>query len=111
MSLISASNRDGISADLFVLKDRLGGTLNNLRFSDATQEEKLFRNSGFYTNRIRFGEMLDPFKRAGFECHLPRVIRWETLPTPRGKSKCIAHEVPEKGVLVSGFDVVLRRQG
>jgi hypothetical protein len=67
------------------VKDYLGGALNNLRLSDATWEEERFRSSGFYTNRIRFGEMVALFERAGFECHLPRVIRWEKLPTPGAK--------------------------
>ena len=34
------------------LRDHLGGKLNNLRFSRARWESDLFRNSGFYTNRI-----------------------------------------------------------
>jgi hypothetical protein len=104
-------NRNGICVHRVDLKDHLGGTLNNLRFSHAIWEGKLFRSSGFYTNRIRFGEMLDVFKCAGFECHLPRVVRWETLPTPRANLNASFRQLPDEDLLVSGFDVVLRRKG
>ena len=109
--LFRVLNRNGICVHRVDLKDHLGGGLNNLRFSDATWEGKLFRSSGFYTNRIRFGEMLALFERAGFECHLPRVIRWEKLPTPRAKLNASFRHLPEEDLLVSGFDVVLRRKG
>ena len=46
-----------------------------------------------------------------FECHLPRVIRWEKLPTPRAKLHASFRHLPEEDLLVSGFDVVLRRKG
>lgn len=103
-------NRNGICVHRVDLQDHLGGGLNNLRFSDATWEGKLFRSSGFYTNRIRFGEMLALFERAGLECHLPRVRRWEKLPTPRVKLNASFRQLPEEDLLVSGFDVVLRHK-
>jgi hypothetical protein len=109
--LLRVLNRNGICVHRVDLKDHLGGTLNSFRFSDAAWEGKLFRNSGFYTNRIRFGEMPDLFKRVGFECHLPRVIRWETLPTPRVKLNASFRQLPDEDLLVSGFDGVLRRKG
>lgn len=104
-------NRNGICLHRVDLKDHLGGGLNSLRFSDATWKGKLFRSSGFYTNRIRFGEMLTLFERAGFEYRLPRVIRWEKLPTPRVKLNASFRRLPDEDLLVSGFDVVLRRKG
>ena len=109
--LFRVLNRNGICVHRVDLKDHLGGGLNNLRFSDATWEGKLFRSSGFYTNRIRFDEMLALFERAGFECHLPQVIRWEKLPTPRVKLHASFRHLPDEDLLVSGFDVVLRRKG
>ena len=42
-------------------------------------------NSGFYTNRIRYSEMLDLFKQAGFEAEVAHTDRWATVPTPRRK--------------------------
>ena len=109
--LFRVLNRNGICVHRVDLKDHLGGGLNNLRFSDATWEGKLLRSSGFYTNRIRFGEMLALFERAGLECHLPRVIRWEKLPTPRVKLNASFRQLPDEDLLVNDFDVVLRRKG
>ena len=51
------------------------------------------------------------FERAGLECHLPRVIRWEKLPTPRIKLHASFRQLPEEDLLVSGFDLMLRRKG
>jgi hypothetical protein len=104
-------NRNGICAHRVDLKDCLGGGLDNLRFSDATWEGKFFRSSGFYTKRIRFSEILALLERAAFECHLPRVIRWEKLSAPRAKLNTSFRPLPDEDLLVSGFGVVLRRKG
>jgi hypothetical protein len=90
------------------LKDHLGGGLNNLRFAEARWEAPLFRNSGFYTNRIRFGEMMALFEAAGFECRLPRIMRWEEIPLPRQALDEAFRRLPDEDLLVSGFDVVLK---
>jgi hypothetical protein len=85
--------------------------LNNLRFSDAGWEGKLSRTSGFHTNRFRFGEMLDTFKRSGFDVHRSRVIRWQTRPPPSAKLDASFRQLQDEDLLLSGFDVVLRRKG
>lgn len=59
---------EGVCVHRVDLKDHLGGGLNNLRFSAATWEGRLFSSSGFYTNRIRYAEMLAMFEQAGFCC-------------------------------------------
>ena len=100
---------DGVSVHRVDLKDHLGGSLNNLRFTGATWEGDLLRKSGFYTNRIRFSEIVALFDRVGFDCQLPRVVRWDALPTPRAKLDEDFRHLPDDDLLVSGFDVVLRR--
>ena len=70
----------------------------------------MFRKSGFYTNRIRFGEMVALFNQAGFDCQFPRVVRWDALSTPRDKLDETFRYLPDDDLLVSGFDVVLRRK-
>ena len=99
---------NGVCVHRVDLKDHLGGGLNNLRFTEARWEGSLFRDSGFYTNRIRFGEMLACFEAAGFECLLPRIERWDNLPLPRSALDEQFRELSEEDLLVSGFDVVLR---
>ena len=101
---------DGVSVHRVDLRDHLGGGLNNLRFTEATWEGNLFRKSGFYTNRIRFGEMIALFEQAGFDCRLPRVVRWDALPTPRARLDDVFRHLPDEDLLVSVFDVVLRRE-
>lgn len=101
---------DGVSVHRVDIKDHLGGNLNNLRFAEVTWEGDLFRKSGFYTNRIRYKEMVALFDKVGFDCQFPRVVRWETLPTPRVKLDEAFRNLSDDDLLVSGFDVVLRRK-
>jgi hypothetical protein len=42
-------------------------------------------NSRFYTNRLRYLELLRLFRQAGFEPEIVRKELWKTLPTPRRK--------------------------
>jgi hypothetical protein len=100
---------NGVSHHRVDLTDLIGGALNNLRFSEATWESELFINSGFYTNRIRFGEMVRIFEQAGFECTLPRVVRWERLPTPRDKLDPVFRQLTDDDLLVKGFDILLKK--
>jgi SAM-dependent methyltransferase len=67
------------------LQDHLDHALNNLRFSERVWESEFFASSGFYTNRIRYAEMLDMVRRAGFVVTQTDAGRWDNLPTPREK--------------------------
>jgi SAM-dependent methyltransferase len=100
---------NGVCVHRVDLRDCIGGGLNNLRFSEARWEGALFRNSGFYTNRIRFREIVGIFEQAGFKCALPRVVRWERLPTPRLKLDPSFRQLPDDDLLVSGFDIILKK--
>lgn len=102
---------NGIASHRVDLKDHLGGSLNNLRFSEKLWESKLFARSGFYTNRIRFGQMLDCFRRAGFEVAIGDVRKWDHLPVARSVLAPPFSEFSDDELLVSGFDVVLRKSG
>ncbi len=75
---------DGISAHVVDLRDHLGASLNNLRFSDMLWESDVFAKSGFYTNRIRFSEMLSLFDEAGFNVDVLSKKMWPVLPIRRG---------------------------
>lgn len=100
---------DGVCVHRVDLKDHLGGGLNNLRFSDPVWESPLFSRSGFYTNRIRFSEMVNIFSEVGFDYTLPRIIRWESLPLPRTKLNIAFNRLSDDDLLVSGFDIVLKK--
>jgi SAM-dependent methyltransferase len=98
---------DGVSSHCLSLSDILGGRLNDLRFSERIWECPFMANSGFYTNRIRYPMLLDMFREAGFEPHVYRTAKWESLPTPRRKMAPEFAKLTDEDLQVSGFDVYL----
>ncbi len=76
---------DGILSHTIDYRDHIGGALNHLRFSDHIWESDFFADSGFYTNRIRFFDMLNLFQEASFDTEIISVNRWDSVPTPRPK--------------------------
>jgi SAM-dependent methyltransferase len=104
-------NPDGVASHRVDLKDHLGGGLNNLRFGDGLWESALFVKSGFYTNRIRYSEMLSEFKKAAFNVDVLGIDRWDRLPIERSKLNDIFAELPDEELLIKGFDVLLRAGG
>lgn len=99
---------DGVMSHRVDLRDHLQEALNNLRFSQRLWESSIMSRSGFYTNRIRYGEMLELMRRAGFVAQVVGVDRWKKLPTPRKRLAAEFRSLPEDDLLVSGFDVVLK---
>lgn len=97
----------GVASHRIDLADHLGGALNNLRFRRTLWESSTWSSSGFYTNRIRYREMLDLFQQAGFASDVVRVDRWKQLPTPRRKLDREFRNQPDQDLVVSGFDVIL----
>jgi SAM-dependent methyltransferase len=98
---------DGVGSHHTGFGDILGGKMNDLRFSDRIWESSFMANSGFYTNRLRYQEVLRLFRQAGFEPEIVNVTRWKTLPTPRRKMAQPFASLPEQELQVSGLDVVL----
>jgi len=98
---------DGVGSHSVDLRDHLGGGLNNLRFPEWIWEGSLFRHSGFYTNRIRYREMIQAFVEAGFQ---PTILRTESWDTPPLLQSCMAlsfRGYPPQDFLVKEFEVVL----
>lgn len=100
--------RNGRCCHRVDLQDHLGGALNNLRFGDALWESRFMAESGFYTNRVRYREMLSLFEQAGFQVEVKRELRWNSLPTPRNKLHPRFRLLEQGDLLVYGFDAVLR---
>lgn len=74
----------GVSTHEVDFRDHLGGGFNNLRFSDKVWEAPWFaKRSGFYTNRIRFSEMLTVMQDVGFTVTVPHTSNWEYCPLTR----------------------------
>jgi SAM-dependent methyltransferase len=99
---------DGVGSHTIPIKDVIGGNLNDLRFSEKVWESDFMSKSRFYTNRLRYAELLDIFRQAGFKTDVVRERRWEELPTPRNKMSAQFAGLPEDDLLVEDFDVLLR---
>jgi SAM-dependent methyltransferase len=99
---------DGIMSHIIDLRDMLGGALNHLRFRESVWESSFMAASGFYSNRIRYGEMLSLFRQAGFDVEILKVERWDRIPTPRSRLVNTFRDLPEDDIRVRSFDAVLR---
>lgn len=99
---------DGICSHEVDLQDHLSGKLDNLRFSERVWESDFMARSGFYTNRIRFGEMLCRFAEGGFQYEVLRTGAFARVPTPRRRMAPQFRGLPDEDLCVSNFDVVLK---
>jgi len=100
-------SQNGICSHYIDLRDHLDNALNNLRFSEWLWESKLFVKSGFYTNRIRYRDMLKIFSNAGFSYEVIELTRWPGMPTPRHKLASAFRNLPVEELCVSEFSVLL----
>jgi SAM-dependent methyltransferase len=98
----------GVCSHRVDLRDHLSGALNHLRFSEGFWENPFVATSGFYTNRIRFTEMLELFTRAGFAAEVREIDRWSELPTKRSRIAASYRDLSDEELRVWGFHVVLR---
>jgi len=89
------------------LKDHLGGELNNLRFSQYWWEKDWVACSGFYTNRLRYSEMIHLFEDAGFDCETTSITRFKKMLLERHKMAPEFRRFSDDDLLISGFNVVL----
>ena len=89
-------------------RDHLGGGLNNLRFSERVWEGRLMSGSGFYTNRVRMGEMQERMEKAGFSVTVHSQERWEALPLPQEAMAEPYRSMSEEDLRVAEAVFVLR---
>jgi len=101
---------DGMISHRIDLRDHIGGGLNNLRFSKKLWESDLFKNSGFYTNRIRFSEMLKIFKEIGFSIEYNIIDSWDKIPIKRKKISSDFKNFLDDDLSVKIFDVLLQKK-
>lgn len=98
----------GIGVHSVDFRDHLSNALNNLRFSRETWESRAFRNSGFYTNRIRPGAMRALFEAAGFDAKIVAESYWSEIPTPRAAMAAPFRDLPEDELRLAEYEVLLR---
>jgi SAM-dependent methyltransferase len=100
---------DGVASHRIDLRDHLGGKLNNLRFSDDIWEGKLFSESGFYTNRYRYSEILQLCEQVGFRIRNTRCDKWGEVPTPPSAMSARFRNFPADELRIHGFYLTLTR--
>ncbi|MEN9519045.1 MAG: hypothetical protein RLZZ381_1633 [Cyanobacteriota bacterium] len=100
--------KEGVCSHVVDLRDHIDCSLNNLRFSEKIWESNFIANSGFDTNRIRYPQMLDMFKEAGFVIESVQTNRWESLPIERSKLDQQFASFTDEELCISGFSVILR---
>jgi hypothetical protein len=105
---VLAPNAIGIHSIDF--RDHLGGGLNNLRFPDDIWETEKFRDSGFYTNRIRPREMIGLMEEAGFSVEVISEQRWSQLPLARHKMAPQFRQFTDEDFMVCDMRVMMRPQ-
>lgn len=98
----------GIGVHSIDFRDHLSNALNNLRFSHAIWESQIFRNSGFYTNRIRPSSMLTYFKDANFNAEVVASTYWPKIPTSRSVMSPSFSRLPEDELRLAEYEVILR---
>lgn len=99
---------DGLASHQVDLKDHLGGALNSLRFSAATWEAEWMVSSGFYTNRLRYSQVVAAMTRAGLLPETTDIQRWDALPTARTKLAPPFRSMSDNELRVQQFDCVAR---
>ena len=98
---------EGVISHRVDFKDHLASSLNNLRFAAQVWESKLFRTSGFYTNRIRFSEMSNLFLHAGFSVQVLTVDKFDKLPLEKHKLHPSFQHLSDEELCVRGANFLL----
>ncbi len=98
---------NGICSHLIPLVDSLGD-LNSLRFSQDIWESNFMANSGFYANRLRYSQLLELFKAAGFNPEVVQIRRWDTLPLSKAKLSQEFRAMADEELSIYSFTVILQ---
>ena len=64
-------------------------------------------SSGFYTNRLRKSEMMEYFKKSGFNVTIMNETRWDKIPIDRSKLYGQFKNYSDDDLIISTFSVRL----
>jgi SAM-dependent methyltransferase len=99
----------GVGSHVVDFKDHLGSSLQNLRFGDGLWERDWFaKRSGFYTNRLRYSEVVAAFAAAGFAVETVARRIWDTAPLPRARLAKQFRGLSDDDLRVQGATLVTR---
>jgi SAM-dependent methyltransferase len=98
----------GVAFHIIDLRDHLNDSLNSLRFSPRVWSlvtDKL----GSYTNRLRASQILDIFRRAGYQIFEQQQTHWSEIPIPREKLHPNFQRLSDDDLRTSGLDIGVRK--
>jgi SAM-dependent methyltransferase len=98
---------DGAGSYSVSMRDLIGGAANDMRFSMRAWESPLMSEAGFYTNRLRYSQMLGIFKQAGFEIEVRHVGKWGDLPLRREDLASEFRKLSDDDLRIYEWDVLL----
>ena len=100
----------GIASHRIDLQDHLAHGLNSLRFSHSRWESRLFATSGFYTNRLRAGQIVEIFMAAGYHVLDQQEDKWPALPLNRAKLHRDYARFSDDELIIRGLDILVQKQ-
>jgi SAM-dependent methyltransferase len=103
--LLSENGRMSHNIDLM---DHLDYSLNNLRFSKRLWESQIFANSGFYTNRLRYSQILSLFKSFEFDITYTDNGSWKVVPLDSCKLNKEFRCLSDKDLIIRTMHIVLK---
>jgi SAM-dependent methyltransferase len=98
---------DGRVSHRIDLTDHLGGSLNSLRFSESLWESALFRDSGFYTNRLRCDQIVEAIEDSCFHVEELNALQWSELPISQRALASPFNRMPLSVLSIYGLDLIL----
>ena len=66
-------------------------------------------SSGFYTNRIRYSDMIRRFSNVGFDVEVTNIDNWDVLPDRKSFMVKKFSNLPDSELRISGFDILLTK--
>jgi SAM-dependent methyltransferase len=99
---------NGRSSHQVDLQDHLGGGLSNMRFPSRWWEADWIARSGFYTNRLRYAEMMRVFASERFAVETVRTCQFTSPPLRRRALAAEFQDLADEDLMISGFHAVLR---
>ena len=99
---------------LLVGKHRIGlifgsswGRFEQFALFRQTLGSNFFANSGFYTNRLRWSEVFESFRVAGFEEIRSNLDKWDVLPIQFQRLHKTFLSVSSEDLLIKGANITL----
>ena len=107
--LFRVTRPGGTGSHRIDFRDMLGGSINNLRIPSRLWEQDWFAGSGFYTNRLRFSQVIGRFRVAGFEILEADPKRFGALPEAASRRCREFAAVTGEDLIINACNLVVRR--